>query len=121
MTKEEYKNYIEALNGRGYKFVGNRYYYKYYCYKAIEYRDDEDGNSRAVCQLLFYLFEQEDNRSGYVEYAIKPAVIVSRNTDERLDLTISQPKRSIKDYERIAKEFMEWVDMNIGTLPTINS
>lgn len=113
MTKEEYENYIQALKWRGYKFCGSWYGNPYY-YKVIEYREDEDGNSRAVCQLLFYLFEQEDNRSGYVEYAIKPAVIVSRNTDERLDLTISQPKqRSIDECERIAKEFMEWVDMNI--------
>ena len=114
MTKKEYENYIEALKEHGYKFVGNRYYYKYYCHKAIEYRKNEDGDSRAVCQLLFYLFEQDDNLIGYVEYAIKPAVIVSRNTDERLDLTISQPKqRSIEDCERIAKEFMRWVDVNI--------
>ena len=115
MTKGGDENYSQALKGRGYEFVGNRYYYEYYCHKAIEYRKNEDGDSRAVCQLLFYLFEQDDNLIGYVEYAIKPAVIVSRNTDERLDLTISQPKqRSIEDCERIAKEFMKWVDMNIN-------
>ena len=115
MTKQEYNEYIQALKGRGYGFVGSHYNDRPYYYKAIEYRDDEDGDSRAVCQLLFYLFEQEDSRSGYVEYAIKPAVIVSRNTDERLDLTISQPKqRSIDECERIAKEFMRWVDVNIN-------
>ena len=114
MTKEEYKNYIEALKGRGYEFVGNRYYYKYYCHKVIEYREDEDGDSRAVCQLLFYLFEKDDNLIGYVEYAIKPAVIVSRNTDERLNLEISLSKqRSIEECERIAKEFLRWVDVNV--------
>ena len=114
MTKEEYKNYIEALKGRGYEFVGNRYYYKYYCHRAIEYREDEDGDSRAVCQLLFYLFEKDDNLIGYVEYAIKPAVIVSRNTDERLNLEISHSKqRSIDECERIAKEFMRWVDVYV--------
>lgn len=111
MTKEEYENYIQALKGRGYKFCGSWYNKPYYS-KVIEYRDDEDGDSRAVCQLLFYLFEQEDNRSGYVEYAIKPAVIVSRNTDERLNLEISHSKqRSIDECERIAKEFMSWVDV----------
>ena len=113
MTRQEYNEYIEALKDHGYKFCGSWYNRPYY-YKAIEYRDDEDGNSRAACQLLFYLFEQEDNRSGYVEYAIKPAVIVSRNTDERLELTILQPKQcSIEECERIAKEFMRWVDVNI--------
>ena len=112
MTRQEYNDYIEALKEHGYKFGGS-WYNKPYYYKVIECRKDEDGNSGAACQLLFYLFEQEDNRSGYVEYAIKPAVIVSRNTDELLNFGISKPKRSIEECERIAKEFMEWVDMNI--------
>lgn len=113
MTKEEYENYIQALKGRGYKFVGNRYYYKYYCYKAIEYRDDEDGNSRAVCQLLFYLYATQGLRPNEFFYSIEPHVDVSRNIDERLIFDICHPKRSIDECERIAIEFMKFVDMNI--------
>lgn len=113
MTKEEYKNYIEALKGRGYEFVGNRYYYKYYCHKAIEYRKNEDGDNRAVCQLVFNLYETEDNRFGKTYYSIEPVVMVSRNIEERLDFIISNPKRSIEECERIAKEFLRWVDLNI--------
>ena len=113
MTKQEYENYIKELKERGYKFCGS-WYNKPYYYKVIEYREDEDGDSRAVCQLLFYLFEKDDNLIGYVEYAIKPAVIVSRNTDERLNLEISHSKqRSIEECERIAKEFLRWVDVNV--------
>ena len=118
MTKQEYENYIEALKARGYKLggykLGGSWYNNPYYYKAIEYREDEDGNRRAVCKLLFYLFEQEDNRSGYVYYSIEPAVMVSRNTDEWLDFTISHHKRSIEECERIAKEFLRWVDININ-------
>ena len=113
MTKEEYKNYIEALKGRGYEFVGNRYYYKYYCHKAIEYRKNEDGDNRAVCQLVFNLYETEDNRFGKTYYSIEPVVMVSRNIEERLDFIISNPKRSIEECERIANEFLRWVDLNI--------
>ena len=114
MTKQEYKNYLEALNGQGYEFVGNRYYYKYYNYKAIEYRDDGEGDSRAVCQLVFNLYETEDNLFGKTYYSIEPVVMVSRNIEERLDFIISNPKRSIDECERIAKEFMRWVDVNIN-------
>ena len=112
MTKQEYNVYIEALKGQDYQFWGSWYNRPYYS-KVIEYRKNEDGDSRAVCQLLFYFYELKDNRSGNVYYSIVPIVVVSRNTEERLDFTISHPKRSIKDYERIAKEFMKWVDINI--------
>lgn len=113
MTKQEYNDYIEALKGRGYKFVGSCYGNRSYYYKVIEYRKDEDGDSRAVCQLLFYLYETEDNRSGEVYHSIEPVVMVSRNIEERLDLTISHPKRSIEECERFAKEFMKWVDVYV--------
>ena len=112
MTKEGYENYIQALKGRGYKFCGS-WYNKPYYYKVIEYRDDEDGDSRAVCQLLFYLYELKDNRSGYVYYSVEPLVAISRNIEERLDFNVCHPKRSIEECERIAKEFLRWVDMNI--------
>lgn len=112
MTKQEYEDSIEVLKRRGYKFLGSRYDNPYY-YKVIEYRKDEDGDSRAVCQLLFYLYETEDNRRGEVYHSIEPVVMVSRNIEERLDLTISHPKRSIEECERLAKEFMKWVDVYI--------
>ena len=113
MTKQEYNDYIEALKEHGYKFVANSNNYKIYCYKVIEYRKNEDGDSRAVCQLVFNIYSREYKCSGDVYYSIVPVVVVSRNTEERLDFTISHPNRSIKDYERIAKEFMKWVDINI--------
>ena len=112
MTRQEYKNYIQALKKRGYKFVGS-WYNKPYCYKVIEHRDDGEGNSRAVCQLVFNLYETEDNRNGNVYHSIEPVVMVSRNIEERLDFIISHPKRSIEECERIAKEFMKWVDVYI--------
>lgn len=112
MTKQEYEDSIEVLKRRDYKFRGSWYDSPYY-YKVIEYRKDEDGDSRAVCQLLFYLYETEDNRSGEVYHSIEPVVMVSRNIEERLDLTISHPKRSIEDCERIAKEFVSWVDVYV--------
>ena len=117
MTKQEYNDYIEALKARGYKLggykLGGSWYDNPYYYKVIEYREDEDGNRRAVCKLLFYLFEQEDNRSGYVYYSIEPTVMVSRNTDEQQCLTIIRPKTSIEEYEYVAKEFLRWVDVNV--------
>ena len=113
MTKNEYDAYIQALKDHGYKFCGS-WYNKPYCYKVIKYRKDKDGDNRAVCQLLFYLYELKDNRFGKTYYSIEPVVMVSRNIEERLDFNVCHPKRSIEECERIAKEFMRWVDMNIN-------
>ena len=113
MTKQEYNDYIEALKSRGYKLGGIWYNNPFYS-KVIEYRKDEYGDSRAVCQLLFYLYETEDNRRGEVYHSIEPIVMVSRNIEERLDFNVCHAKRSIEDCERIAKEFMRWVDVNIN-------
>ena len=110
MTQEEYNDYIEALQGRGYKFFGSS---KNRCYcKVIKYRKDEDGDYWVVCQLVFNIYKMEFS-SGDAYYSIVPIVVVSRNIEERLDFIISHPKRSIDECERIAKEFMKWVDMNI--------
>ena len=114
MTKQEYNEYILALKARGYKLGGIWYNNPFYS-KVIECRKNEDGDSRAVCQLIFKCCETKDERIGYVYYSIVPAVVVSRNTAEWLDFTISHPKRSIEECERIAKEFMRWVDMYIDT------
>ena len=111
MTKNEYKKYIEALKEHGYKFVGS-HQKRCYC-KVIKYRKDEDGDYWVVCQLVFNLYETEDNRFGKTYYSIEPVVMVSRNIEERLDFNVCHPKRSIEECERIAKEFMRCVDVYI--------
>lgn len=116
MTKEEYNNYIEALKERGYTFVGGRYEERCYYYKVIEYRKDKYGDKRAVCQLLFHQYEAEDIHY----YSLEPTVLISRDDDERLDFKISCPQRSIEECERIAKEFMRWVDVYIDIEDLVN-
>ena len=110
MTKQEYNEYIETLKAHGYKFFGssqNRGYVK-----LIEYRKDEDGDYWVVCQLVFNIYKMEFS-SGEAYYSIVPVVVVTRNESERLDFTIGSPERSVEECERIAKEFMKWVDMNV--------
>ena len=113
MTKKEYEAYIKELKEHGYKFVCNDNNYKIYCYKVIEYRKDRYGDNRAVCQLLFYLYETQGLSLNEFFYSIEPHVDVSRNIDERLIFDICHPKRSIDECERIAIEFMKFVDKNI--------
>ena len=108
MTRKEYHKYIQELKERGYGCSCNGYTDKKYFYKVLEYRNDENGDIEAVCELVFYLYEIKDNHNMF--YSIEPVVLVSRNVDERLDLIIPYPQRSIEELERIAKEFVQWVD-----------
>ena len=110
MTKNEYDAYIEALERQDYQFVGTSQN-RCYC-KVIKYRKDEDGDYWVVCQLVFNIYKMEFS-SGDAYYSIVPVVVVTRNTDERLDFTIGPPKRSVEECERIAKEFLRWVDVNV--------
>lgn len=113
MTKQDYESYIEELQERGYNFVGNCYGNRSYFYKAIEYRKDKYGDNRAVCQLIFYLYETQGLSPNEFFYSIEPHVDVSRNTNERLIFNICHPKRSIDQCELLAIEFMKFVDNNI--------
>ena len=111
MTKKEYNDYIEALERQRYQFFGssqNRGYVK-----LIECRDNEDGDSMVVCQLVFNIYKVKYHCSGDEYYSIVPVVVVTRNDDERLDFTIGSPKRSVEECEHLAKEFLRWVDVNI--------
>ena len=108
MTKKEYNEYIETLERQRYQFFGssqNRGYVK-----LIEYRKDEDGDYWVVCQLVFNIYKMEFS-SGEAYYSIVPVVVVTRNESERLDFTIGSPERSVEECERIAKEFLRWVDV----------
>ena len=114
MTKQEYNKYIQSFNERGYKFVEGQCSNEGYYYKVIESRKDIGSDSRVDCLLVFNFYDLADSCDGGVHQSIEPSVMVTSNTGERLDLTISHPKYSIEEYERIVKEFMNFVDIHIN-------
>ena len=108
MTREEYNKFIDNLEKQGYECVNNSYDATYYC-KTIEWRTVEDGKERVVCKLLFNLYDF----SGFVEqedYFYEPIIHISRNIDEHIDFVLSFPKLSVEEYERIAIEFLKFID-----------
>lgn len=113
MIKKQYDKFIKDLKERGY-ILGecDMFFDVPHYYRVIEYRTDKHGDTRAVCQLFFNLYDF----SGFIEqedYSYEPVIYISRNTDERIDLTLSRTKHSIDDCEHIAQEFMKFVDNNI--------
>ena len=111
MTREEYNKFIDNLEKQGYK-CGNEPYESPYHYKVLEWLTVKDGKERAVCKLLFNLYDF----SGFAEpedYFYEPVIYISRNTDEHIALTLSSPELSVEEYERIAIEFLKFIDNNI--------
>ena len=111
MTPKQFDEFKAELEKRGYRFVSSNDRPHYY--KVMEYRPDKYGDQRAVCQLIFYLYDFTDYGIDIEPYSYEPIIFVSRNSDERIDLNACHPKRSIDECERIAHEFMKFVDNNI--------
>lgn len=88
-----------------------------YFHKTIEKRYcGEWSGYRAINQVLFKLYSLEYYRDRVSEnslYSLEPVIMYSRNTDERIDLTLSYPERSIEEIEEIAEKFGKWCDANI--------
>lgn len=88
-----------------------------YFYKVIERRYNERWDeNRAINQLLFKIYSLEyykDRITGDSLYSLEPVIMYSRNVNERIDLTLSYPDRSIEEIEEIAEKFGKWCDANI--------
>ncbi len=109
MTKKEYDRFTHDLKDRGYSFYnGTNPYYS----KVIVRRRDEDGNERAVCILTFTVYDFF-NFVGYESFDLEPTVMISRGVQERVDLLLAHPKLKVKECERIAKEFLAFMDSKI--------
>ena len=126
MTREELMTALAELKSRGYKrnfkdeelprILAESKHSSHYYYKVIERRKDKWGDSRAINQLFFKIWSLEayrDRLNTDSLYSLEPVVCVSRNIDERVDLSLSFPDRDIDECEQIAEKFGKWVDENV--------
>lgn len=128
MTKKEFLKVCKELYKRGYRrnFKMKDLYepnytglFNYY-YKVIEEDYDKYGDSRAINQLFFRpwsLWEFRDripHKNDWLSF--QPVVMFSRDSNERVDLSLQFPERSIDELEQIAKDFGEWCKQNIKEL-----
>ena len=106
-SKEALDRFKNALVERGYTLEKSKDRVSYYKPIFRHYPDD-----RAVCQLIVNLY---DTRLYGVPYAwtYEPVVLISRTTDERIDINLCHPKRPIGECEQLARKFMHFVDDTI--------
>lgn len=125
MTKEEFLKVSKELYKRGYRrnfkmkdlyklnYSGLFYYY----YKVIDKTYDENGDKVVLNQLFFrpwslYEFRNQlPDKDNWLSF--EPVIMFGRSSDERIDLTLSHPDRSIEEIEEIAVKFGEWCKQNI--------
>lgn len=121
MTKEKFNQMCADLEQRGYKrnfkkgerLKGNGWHHYW---KTLERRKDKWGDERAINMLIFKIWHFEDYADRVPAegmYNLEPVVMFSRSSDERIDLSLSHPKRSIDELEEIAVKFGKWADENI--------
>lgn len=127
MTKKEFLKVSKELYKRGYRrnfkmkdlYKPNYSGLFYYYYKVIDREEDKYGDSRAINQLLFRpwsLWEFRDRLHSDNWLSLEPIISFSREVDERIDLQLQFPERSIDELEQIAKDFGEWCKQNIREL-----
>lgn len=124
MNKKEFLKTCKELYKRGYRrnfkmkdlYKPNYSGLFYYYYKVIDREEDKYGDNRAINQLLFRpwsLWEFRDRLNTDNWLSLEPVISFSREVDERIDLELQFPERSIDELEQIAKDFGEWCKQNI--------
>lgn len=124
MNKKEFLKAYKELYKRGYRrnfkmkdlYKPNYSGLFYYYYKVIDREEDKYGDNRAINQLLFRpwsLWEFRDRLNTDNWLSFEPIISFSREVDERIDLELQFPERSIDELEQIAKNFGEWCKQNV--------
>lgn len=104
MNAEKVKQIERQLERRGYKrytknLIGNE------DYAYMKTTRDADGELKYIISHGFYDCEYDD---GVLEDYGYSATIVLGNTDERVDVTLTQPKFSVAECEEIAEKLTEF-------------
>ena len=121
MNKEKFIKKCEELKSKGYNknfkdgdtLKGNGLHYYY---KTIERTEDKYGSMRSVVQLIFKIYHFEDFSDRVPTesmYALEHVIMVSDDTDERIDLIMAFPEHSVEWLEKKAKEFYDFAEQHL--------
>ena len=108
LNKEEFLRACKELYKRGYRrnfkmkdlYDPNTHGHFYWYYKTIEKAPDKYDDLRSINQILFHpwsLYPFRHKIQSDKLFSFEPVIMFSRNSDERIDLTLSYPDRSIED------------------------
>ena len=104
MEKEKVKQIELQLESRGYKLytknlIGNE------DYAYMRTVRDADGELKYIISHGFY--DWEDDEGALENYGYTPTIVLG-NTDERIDVTLTEPEFSVEECEEIADKLAEF-------------
>jgi hypothetical protein len=123
LNKKEFLKACKELYKRGYRrnfsmkdLYGSESGTFMWYYKTIDRAEDKYGDMRSINQIFFrpwslYQFRDRLNTDKWL--SLEPVISFTRDVDERIDLTLQFPDRSIDEIEEIAKKFGEWCKENV--------
>lgn len=119
MTQKEYDKFTKQLEDKGYGKYPSSNNADFAYFKGFGKSEYEEGRSNyQVCFDVYDFGKYADREQYFTErpFGVQPLVLVSRNVNDRVDLTL--PSTSIKDkgieyIEQLAESFYKWVEQNI--------
>ena len=103
MNAEKVKQIERQLESRGYKrYTKNLIGMEDYAYMSTV--RDADGELKYIISHGFY--DLGDYEGALENYGYNPTIVLG-NTDDRVDVTLTQPKFSVEECEEIAEKLAE--------------
>lgn len=104
METEKVKQIERQLESRGYKLytknlIGNE------DYAYMKTTRNSDGELKYIISHGFY--DWEDYEGALENYGYTPTIVLG-NTDERIDVTLTEPEFSVEECEEIADKLAEF-------------
>lgn len=104
METEKVKQIERQLERRGYKrYTKNLIGLEDYAYMRTV--RDADGELKYIISHGFY--DWEDNEGALENYGYTPTIVLG-NTDERIDVVLTEPEFSVAECEEIAEKLAEF-------------
>lgn len=102
MTKQEFDDLQRQLKEQGYRHMHGC---QSYCWKSIVRRPTQYGNLRGAAIIKYDIYDMLTD--------CVPTVIISRRTDERIDIEFTAPRLPIDELEVLAKKLIAFFDENL--------
>ena len=116
-NKQDFEVFQQDLIDNGFrKYNGKLHSEDYYLAKTIHREENADGDSRAVLQLFFSVYDFSIYPQIYdiTPIHLQAEIHVSRNIDERIDLLIDDDKfNSILELEEFALMFYGFINKTL--------
>ena len=117
MNEKQLKKFEAELEKRGYRKYSAYNSADYAWFKSFGKSQYQEGRSNYQIAFSVYDFSRFGDRDAYLKknpYRCLPAVMVSRTTNERLDMELATiDYKEIERVEKVAESFYQWAEQNV--------